>query len=169
MVTTPEPLSQPALRAAVEECLVAATIATEVPPRPVGAFTAEMIPLAVRAVAEVIANRAQSQQFPRSPLGVVLQPKQFSGVMRGVTAVQLGHRDIWLDAVTGAWMPDHVARCLSEWRRLARMPEQRLVPGALFYYSPIGMIPKGRVPGWVADLTPVPLAGVSEDFFRFYR
>jgi len=169
MITTPDPLSQSALRAATEECLVAATIATEVPPNPTGAFTAEMIPLAIRAVAEVMDNRTRAPQFAKTALGVVLQPKQFSGVMRGITAAALGHRDIWLDAVSGAWKPDHVARCLAEWRRLARNPEPRLAPGALFYYSPSGMIPKGRVPDWVANLTPVPLVGVSEEFFRFFR
>lgn len=163
------------LRAATEEWLVAATIATEVPPRPTTSpnslqpWTAEAIPLAIRAVAEVVDARVKADGFPNSPLDVVLQVKQFSGVLRGVALVQVGHRDIWLDAVGGLWFPDHVSRCLAEWRRIARGSEARIAGGATHYYSPVGMLPSRRVPSWAVDLTPVPLAGVPDDWFRFFR
>ena len=148
---------------------MAATIATEVPPRPTGSFTADMIPKAIRAVAEVIATRRGRPQFHPTALGVVLQVKQFSGVLRGVTLGQVGHRDIWLDAATGNWFPDHVSKCLFEWRRVASGPEVQTVPGATHYYSPVGMIPAGRVPAWAAAMSEVPCAGVARDYFRFFK
>lgn len=175
MVTTPDPLSPAALRAAAEEWLVAATIATEVPPKPTTnpnspqAWTAEAIPLAIRAVAEVIAVRAKTNGFPQSPLGVVLQLKQFSGVLRGLSLKDVGHRDIWIEAVSGLWFPEHVGRCLAEWRRISRDPETRIAGGATHYYSPVGMLPPGSKPSWTVGKTLVAVAGVPLDWFSFYR
>jgi len=175
VIVSPDSLSPAALRAATEEWLVAATIATEVPPRPttnpnsVQPWTAEAIPLAIRAVAEVIATRARTDEFPKTALGVVLQIKQFSGVLRGVSLVQVGHRDVWLDAVGGLWFPDHVGRCLAEWRRIARGTTVEVAGGATHYYSPISMLPSRRIPFWAVDMTPVPVPGVPLDWFTFYR
>lgn len=174
MIVLPDPLSPTALRAAAEEWLVAATIATEVPPVPTRSpysrdgWPAEAIPLAIRAVAEVIAERVTRDGFPDAPLGVVLQVKQFSGVLRGVTLRQVGHRDIWLDAVTGSWFPGHVGRCLAEWRRLARSAE-RIAGGATHYYSPVSMLPPGSTPRWAVDMEPVAVIGVPADWFSFFR
>lgn len=117
----------------------------------------------------MVANRRASPQFPKTALGVVLQPKQFSGVLRGVTLGQVGHRDFWVEAVLGEWFPEHVSRCLHEWRRVQRSEEGRVVPGALYYYSPVSMNPPHRVPTWAASLQPVALAGVEQDYFRFFR
>ena len=159
------------LRASTEEWLVAVTIATEVPPKPTKSqnattsFTAEMIPKAIRAVAEVIKNRSVGV----SPLSVVLKPRQFSGVMRGVPAAALGHRDIWLEAVTGGWIPEHVQRCLSEWRRVNAGEGAKTVPGVTHYYSPVGMLPPTRVPTWAEAMTEVTLAGVAPDYFKWFK
>lgn len=163
------------LRASAAEWLVAVTIATEVPPKPVKSphssveFTAAMIPKAIRAVAEVIKNRAGRMGFPKTPLGVVLAPRQFSGVMRGVPAAALGHRDIWLDAVVGEWMTEHVSKCLYEWRRVLAGPEVQTVPGVTHYYSPVGMLPPMKAPSWAASMIEVPLAGVAPDYFRWFK
>ena len=171
----PTPPGPQTLRASTEEWIVAVTMATEAPPTPTKSphsaveFTATQIPVAIRAVAEVIANRAASGKFPDSPLGVVLQVKQFSGVLRGLALGSTGHRDFWLDAVLGKWYPEHVARCLYEWRRLARTPTPAVAPGALYYYSPVGMLPPHRVPTWAVALTVVPVTGLPEDYFRFFR
>lgn len=154
---------------------MAVTIASEVPPIPrksphsADEFTQTMIDLSIRAVAEVIANRAASPKFPSTPLGVVLQPKQFSGVLRGLSVSSTGHRDYWVDAVTGNWFPNHVSKCLHEWRRLRRGNTVAVVPGALYYYSPVGMLPPHRVPSWVAELEPVDSPGIAPDYFRFFR
>lgn len=168
------------VRAHAEEWLVAATIATEVPPTPLRSpnskeqFTAEMIMPAQQAVAEVIAHRVADPRFPKSPLAVVLQLKQFSGVLRGLSLSDVGHRDIWLEAVDGQWFPQHVAECLQAWRRVCEWARTSatgnpLVPGALWYYSPVSMLPAGRVPGWALGKTPVPCTWVAADYFRFYR
>lgn len=174
MITTPEPLSPQALREATEEWLVAATIATEVPPRPTTnpnskvPWTAEAIPQAIRAIAEVMYARSRTPGFPSMPLGVVLQPKQFSAVLRGVMLGALGHRDIWIEAVCGTWFPDHVSRCLAEWRRVQRSTE-RIAGGALYYYSPVGMLPKGSAPAWADGKVIVPVPGIPLDWFSFFR
>lgn len=172
--TLPDPLSPSALRAAAEEWIVAVTIATEVPPRPTTnpnspqPWLAEAIPLAIRAVAEVVATRAKTNGFPNSALGVVLQLKQFSGVLRGLSLKAVGHRDIWLDAVCGIWFPDHVGKCLAEWRRVMRSAE-RIAGGATHYYSPVGMLPPGSKPSWVVGKTLHTVTGVPIDWFSFYR
>lgn len=173
MIAIPDPLSPLALRSATEEWLVAATIATEVPPSPASKpgfapWTAEAIPLAIRAVAEVIAARVGKSGFAQRPLGVVLQVKQFSGVLRGLRLTDVGHRDIWLDAVSGLWFPDHVSRCLAEWRRTERS-EARIAGGATHYYSPVGMLPPGSKPQWAVSMPQVSVAGVPADWFSFYR
>ena len=155
------------LKGAAEEWLVACTIATEVPPRAKGDWTDDMVGPAIRAVCEVVQNRADSAGFPDTPLGVVLAIKQFSGVLRGLTLGQVGHRDIWLDAVQSNWYPDHVARCLTIWRKRKELP--MTVDGATHYYSPVSMIPKGKVPSWAIEMHEVSLPGVDPHFFRWFR
>ena len=166
-------------RADTTDWLVAATIATEVPPSPMQnshskvMFTSPMILAAQQAVAEVIANRMAHPGFPKTALGVILQPKQFSGVMRGVTAAQLGHRDIWADAVVGSWFPAHVQECWQAWRRVREMTrtghDAQLVPGALYYYSPVSMVPPFRVPEWVNGKALVECERISTDYFRWFK
>jgi len=166
------PLSAAWLKVFTAEWLVAVTIASEVPPRATRnkhsqqEFTDAMIDVALRAVTEVIVNRTKADGFPNDALSVVLAPKQFSGVLRGVSLRATGHRDFWLDAVCGRWYPEHVERALAAWRQ--REERERIAPGALHYYSPVGMVPPHRVPGWAARLTPVPVAGLASDFFRFF-
>jgi len=158
-----------------EEWIVAVTIATEVPPTPTKSvnsqetFTAAMIMAAQQAVAEVILTRARDPRFPHSAAGVVLQPRQFSAVMRGLTAAALGHKDIWLEGMAGEWFPQHVEECLSTWRRVAAGKATPLVKGATHYYSPVSMKPPLSAPSWVSPMTPVVCAGVSSDYFRFFR
>ena len=166
------------VQASTEDWIVACTIATEVPPSPVQSsasqdmFTSAMILAAQQAVAEVIMNRIAIAGFAKTAVGVVLQPKQFSGTLRGLPAPKSG-RDIWADALAGTWFPQHVRECYAAWRRVVEMMrtghDLRLVPGALYYYSPVSMDPPFRVPSWVADLKAVPCAAVSTDYFRFYR
>jgi hypothetical protein len=136
--------------------LVAVTIATEVPPQPTGTFTREQIPLALRAVGDVIRNRAESGQFPSTPVEVVLQPKQFSAVCS---------ETYWRRAAAGRWFSEHVDLALAFWQ--ANLPP--LAPGALFYYSPISMLPPGSVPGWVTGKTEVTVPGLDRNYFRFYK
>lgn len=160
-----------------EDWIVAATIATEVPPSPVQSsaskemFTSAMILAAQQAVAEVIANRLAHPNFPKSASGVVLQPKQFSGTLRGLQAGK--GRDIWADAVAGLWFPAHVQECYQAWQRVleARRTshDTALVTGALYYYSPVSMAPPFRVPTWVSGLQSVPCERISSDYFRWYR
>jgi len=159
-----------------EEWIVAATIATEVPPSPMQSsnskdmFTAAMILAAQQAVAEVIANRLAHPSFPKTAVGVVLQPKQFSGTMRGLPIPQ--SRDIWADALAGLWFPTHVSECLAAWRRVVEMNrtghDGRLVPGALYYYSPVSMSPPFRIPTWAAGKTVVVCERISPDYFKWY-
>lgn len=162
-----------------QDMLVAATIATEVPPNPVTTppstvpFTAAMIIAAQQAVAEVIYNRTQDPRFPNTPAGVVLQPKQFSAVMRGLSAAALGHKDIWAGALAGTWCPDHVAECLNAWRIVksnsVATPVVPVVPRALYYYSPVSMRPAMSKPSWAARLTVIPCSAIAADYFTFYR
>lgn len=171
----PEPFKPETLRAATEEWLVAVTIATEVPPEPAQSanskvpFTAEMIPLAVQAVAETVLNRVTSKRFQPTALDVVLAVKQFSGTLRGLPA-SAGHKDFWRDGVAGRWYPAHVALCLATWRRIrGGSGFTPVAPGALYYYSPVSMVPPHRVPSWAGALTPVPVVGLPLDYFTFYR
>ncbi len=144
------------------DILVAATIATEVPPvhrrdEILGItyeFTTEMIPLAIAAVADVIAGRVLNHRFPNDPVAVVLQPKQFSGV----------GKDYWIRAISGHWFPQHVGACLDEWHR-----QRSYELGALWYYSPVSMIPPMSSPPWVMRLHEVLVPGLSKDYFRFYK
>lgn len=146
-----------ALARTTADFLVAATVATETPP---GCPEAE-----IKAVIDVIRNRVDDAQFPDTPLMVVLQPKQFSGTMRGLSAGALGHSDIWARAVAGYWQREHVARCLDLWRR----SWDDTTDNACWYYSPVGMRPPGAVPGWAHALQEVEVEGVRPDYFRFFK
>jgi len=137
--------------------VVAAVISTEVPPIPVGDFTIDMIPAALRAVCDVIRNRVASPLFPKTPVEVVLQRGQFSAVCQ---------QDYWRNAMAGVWFPAHVAGALAAWREPtwphfdARM---------CWYYSPVSMVPPYREPTWVSGRTEVLIPGLSRDYFRFYK
>lgn len=141
------------------EYVVAVVMATEVPPVPQAEFTAEMIPLALRAVANVIRNRTVRPGFPEDPVSVVLAPKQFSAVCR---------EPYWRDAMAGRWQPNHVRTALQVWRASA-IDRVSLVPGATHYYSPISMIPRGSSPTWAAGMDEVLVPGLSREYFRFYK
>lgn len=164
----------PALKRAAEEWLVAATVATEVPANDINnqyssaTFTKTMIDPSIRAVCEVIRNRTEHSSFPNSALEVVLQPVQFSAVMRGLSTAALGHRDIWRDAVAGEWAPEHVERCLRMWRTV-RDTSVQLVPGVLWYYSPVSMRPPHREPTWAASKHEVIVPNIAVDYFRWYK
>lgn len=169
------PVTLAVVRPVAEDLLVAATIATEVPPRPSAAFPLSMIELATRAVAEVILNRvARPRLFAATAVEVILAPKQFSAVLRGLSVHAVGHGDVWPRAVAGTWYPDHVARCYYAWRRArdARLPEAGSVPllppTTCWYYSPISMRPPGASPRWAADLYPVTVPGLAQEYFRFF-
>lgn len=164
------------IRPEAEDLLVAATVATEVPPIEIHAphteqvFTRGAIPLAVQAVCEVVQNRAESTAFQSSPIGVVLSLKQFSAVLRGLSLSQVGKRDVWLDAVTGAWQPEHVGLCLELWRALREGRQtDRLVPGVMWYYSPVSMRPPLSAPSWAAKLVEIEVPEIPSDYFRWFR
>jgi spore germination cell wall hydrolase CwlJ-like protein len=135
--------------------IVAAVVGTEVPPEPTGTFTAAMIPIALAAVCDVIANRVASGRFPPNAVEVVLQKNQFSAVCR---------QDYWQLAMAGVWFPSHLAAALAEWQR----PRGLTAPGALYYYSPISMDPPGAKPSWLAGKTEVLVAGLDTNYFRFF-
>jgi spore germination cell wall hydrolase CwlJ-like protein len=136
--------------------IVACVVATEVPPLPVGAFTAAMIPPALAAVCDVIANRvASGGTFPSTAVEVVLQKNQFSAVCR---------EDYWIRALAGSWFPSHVAAALAEWQR----QRGQTAPNALYYYSPISMVPPGRIPAWAPGRDEVLVEGIDPQYFRFF-
>ena len=138
-----------------DETLIAATIATEVPPFAVGTFTDDMIPKALTAVAECIRNRMAVGTFGgKTGRQVVLAPKQFSAVLR---------EEYWFKAVLGLWQPRHVEEARKAWNVLTN-PDGRV----LWYYSPISMVPKMAEPSWVRGLTEIPRPGIDRDYFRFY-
>ena len=136
--------------------VVAVTIATEVPPAPTGEFTSDMIPLAMRAICDVIRNRVADSRFPKTPVEVVLQRNQFSAVCQ---------QDYWRKAMAGTWFPEHVARCLDAWREPiwphynARM---------LWYFSPVSMIPPNSAPTWAAGRTEALIPGIDRQYFRWF-
>jgi cell wall hydrolase len=137
--------------------IVACVVATEVPPTPTAAFTAEMIPLALRAVCDVIRNRAQDPAFPKTAVEVVLQPNQFSAVCR---------QDYWRRAMAGTWFPQHVAAALVAWREVL---SPVLPAGVCWYYSPVSMEPVDTAPAWIAGKEEVVVDGLSREYFRFCR
>lgn len=139
-----------------QDYVVACVIATEVPPVPQGSFTNDMIPLALRCVADVIRNRVASPDFPHTAVEVVLQKNQFSAVCR---------EDYWRRAMAGLWQPRHVDLAMKIWQ--ARQPT--VVPEALWYYSPISMVPKDSEPSWLSGKTEVLVPTLSREYFRFYR
>lgn len=139
-----------------QDYLVAATIATEVPPTATTDFSADQIVLAIRAVCDVIRNRVASPLFPNTAVEVVLQPRQFSAVCR---------EDYWRHALAGRWFPRHVASCLAAWRYAPAPP---VVPGALYYFSPISMEPVGREPTWLAGKTELIIPKLNPHYFRFF-
>lgn len=142
--------------------VVACVVATEVPPVPTAAFTADMIEKAIGAVCAVIRNRYVDPRFPNNPVEVVLQKNQFSAVCR---------EDYWIKAMAGLWFPSHVARCLTYWQTADAGKLQDYFGGKtpLWYYSPVSMVPAGSAPSWASTRTEVPLDGVSRDYFRFYE
>lgn len=144
-----------------DETLIAATIATEVPPFAVGKFTDGMIPLALNAVADCIRNRALAgDAFGRTARAVVLAPKQFSAVLR---------EEYWFKAVLGLWQPSHVEEARQHWRSIVAGPAHAVGDRKiLWYYSPISMVPKYSEPSWVKNLIEVPRPGIDRDYFRFY-
>jgi len=137
--------------------VVACVVATEVPPIATVLFTDPMIPLALRAVCDVVRNRVADGRFGKTAVEVVLEPNQFSAVCR---------EDYWRKAMAGTWFPNHVAKALAAWRDV-------LVPvlpaGVCWYYSPISMSPRNSVPGWVAGKTEAVVSGLEPEYFRFYR
>lgn len=140
--------------------IIAATIATEVPPVPRDSFSAGMILQAIECVAEVIRNRVRTPGFPKTAVEVVLQPHQFSAVRLGDDA-----GNYWVHALAGLWQPQHVQRCLQIWQESA----SPLVPGVLWYYSPISMVPKDSEPHWLAGKEEVLVPGIDREWFRWYR
>jgi spore germination cell wall hydrolase CwlJ-like protein len=132
-----------------EDYIVAATIATEVPPT--DSPIEEM-----KAVIDVIRNRVKSGRWGTTALDVVLFPKQFSAVCREA---------YWRRALTGDWFPRHVEKCLAMWR--SSWPDT--TDGSLYYYSPISMVPQWSEPSWAANLVNVAVPGVRHDYFRFFK
>ena len=138
-----------------QDYVVAVVIATEVPPEPTGTFTAEMIPLALHAVCDVIRNRVADPEFPDTAVQVVLQPKQFSAACR---------EDYWIRAMAGLWFPTHVANAFTTWQAHT----SPITDGACWYYSPVSMEPAGSQPAWIAGKREVLVPGLDRGYFRFY-
>ncbi len=143
--------------------LVAVMMATEVPSAPQGSFTAAMIPLALRGVAEVVRNRARRGTFGGPlPVDVVMAKNQFSAVCR---------EQYWRDALAGRWGGRQIERALATWKSL----ETTLVgpdvvgPDVTHYYSPISMIPKWSAPSWAAAMTEIVVPQINPQYFRWYK
>ncbi len=139
--------------------VVAAVIATEVPPVPIGGFTAEMIPLAIRGVCDVIRNRTRDPRFPNTAVEVVLEPGQFSAVCAK------DPKNLWRRAMAGTWFPPHVASCLAAWREVL----VSVADGATHYYSPVEMHPPMSAPAWAAGMVEIPTPAIHPDYFRWFR
>lgn len=139
-----------------QDYVVAAVIATEVPPQVKPDFPDTQIALAIEAVAEVIRNRVASPKFPNTAVQVVLQKNQFSAVCR---------EDYWIKCLAGLWFPTHLSRCLQLWQQSRQPP---LVPGALYYYSPVSMNPPMSKPSWWDDTREVK-SPINPDYFRFMK
>ncbi len=125
---------------------MAATAATEIPPdAPEQEF---------KAVIDVMRNRSRIRG--QSLMEVVLAKNQFSAVCR---------EDYWRRALNGKWLPRHVEKCYmllnEEW--------DDKTTGATHYYSPISMIPQGRMPNWAHSMEEVEIDGVRPFYFRFWR
>lgn len=127
--------------------IVAVVVATEVPPdSPDAEF---------RAVIDVMRNRAKV--LNKSLVEIVLTKNQFSAVCR---------EDYWRKAMAGKWMPAHVQRCY-EWLQRDWVD---ITEHATHYYSPISMIPQGRVPAWAnPPAVEVEVPGARPEYFRFFR
>jgi hypothetical protein len=143
--------------------LIAATIASEVPPPGTTKFTPDQIALARLLVAEVIHARALSQKWGHAgdAYAVITARLQFSAVLR---------EEYWFKAVLGDWFPGHVDACAAAWDQVnAPNYSFKLPTSVLNYYSPISMKPAGAVPPWVPGLVEVTVDGLDRDYFRFYR
>jgi hypothetical protein len=142
--------------------LIAATIASEVPPPGTTKFTPDQIALARLLVAEVIHHRAASQKWGHAgdAYAVITARLQFSAVLR---------EEYWFKAVLGEWFPGHVDACATAWDQVNANYSFKLPASVLNYYSPISMKPAGAVPPWAAGLVYVPVPALDPDYFRFYR
>ena len=147
----------------IEEAIVAAVVATEVPPRRMASpvtgkpsFEEEMIEPAIRAVIDVIRNRVKAPRFPNSATEVVLWPRQFSAV---------GREEYFAKAAAGKWFPQHVERCAQLWRE--EWPDT--TSGSLFYWSPVRMEPPGRSPAWADAMDKYVVPGIGSWWFTFAR
>ena len=141
--------------------LVAATIASEVPPPGTTKFTPDQIALARLLVAEVIYHRVKFLKWGDTAYAVITARLQFSAVLR---------EEYWFNAVLGKWFPGHVDACAAAWAQVNAPGYSFKLPAlTLNYYSPVSMVPPGTVPPWVAGLVEVPVAGLDRDYFRFYR
>jgi len=143
--------------------LIAATIASEVPPPGTTKFTPDQITLARLLVAEVIHHRAASQKWGHvgDAYAVITARLQFSAVLR---------EEYWFKAVLGEWFPGHVDTCEAAWNAVNTPGYSFTLPAlTLNYYSPVSMKPAGAVPPWVKGLIEVPVPGLDPDYFRFYR
>lgn len=129
-----------------KQYIIAAVVATEVPPdAPEEEF---------KAVIDVIRNRAGRSTLNKQ-VRVVLAKNQFSAVCR---------EDYWRKALSGDWLPNHVTRCLE----LVKQDWPDTTDGAMYYYSPISMIPKWSSPPWAERFIEREVNGVRKDYFRFY-
>ena len=128
--------------------LVAVTIATELPPdAPLEEY---------KAVIDVIRNRVKSGRWGKLAVDVVLARNQFSAVCR---------ETYWRNAVAGNWLPSHVERCLNLWT----VDWADTTDGAMYYYSPISMIPQWSAPAWAASLVEVTVEGTRPTHFKFFK
>lgn len=141
--------------------LVAATIASEVPPPGTTKFTPAQIDLARLLVAEVILHRMQSQKWGVSAYDVITARMQFSAVLREA---------YWFKAVLGDWFPGHVDACQKAWETVTAPGYSFKLPAStLNYYSPVSMVPVGSSPPWAKALVEVTVDGMDRDYFRFFR
>lgn len=141
--------------------LVAATIASEVPPPGTTKFTPDQIALARLLVAEVIYHRVKYQKWGDTAYSVITARLQFSAVLR---------EPYWFKAVLGDWFPGHVDACAAAWAAVNVPGYSFKLPAlTLNYYSPVSMVPAGAVPPWVPGLVEVIVPELDRDYFRFYR
>ena len=125
-----------------------------------------------KAVANVIKNRVgtttvNGKGFRNTIQDVISEPAQFSS-----------YGNKWYNEAityynTGTIENEYDRMVLKETMRVI-IPifyneEEDITCGCTYFYSPISMVPKDRVPDWVSGKTEVIIDGVDSRCFRFYK
>ena len=115
--------------------------------------------------ATVIRRRVESRVYPNSYEGVITQPYQFSHFNK---YLHIHHSEMLFAEVLRELRTDiSAATECAAW--VIGLPEWRLPlgPRVLHYFSPVSMVPRGRVPGWAESMRQFTPAGVDPERFVF--